>query len=124
MANPLIIRGQTFKGAVSLKQDDGCNPQNVFPYVLAATDVIEVHFPQDKDLAIPVPVILSTTNVGEITIVSLPLGQFTYVGAPAKSLLLGIGKNLSIDIKVTHLDTTVDIFEEVKTIDVKDADNL
>lgn len=136
MANPLVYRGYKFTGIINLKQDDGTSPDNILPYQIPSGAVVEIHLPQDTTNPTPTPVILSSATplpsplVGnEVTIVSMSLGQVSFTCIPTKSAILGVGKNLSVDVKVIKDPSTVpapvdtELFEKQKTIDVKDADN-
>jgi hypothetical protein len=118
-----VIRGQSFKGVAHLKTVDvaGLNPQ---PYVIVNTDVIEVHLPADPNAPNSgAPVILSTANSGEVTRNSPDPGDVSFNGPPAKTLLMEVGPNLALDVKVTHLDGSIDIFEQLSIINVTDPAN-
>lgn len=120
----IIIRGQTFQGAINLKQDDGVDTANVQPFVIQNTDVIEVFFPA-ATTPTPPSVVLSSAVSGEVTIVNGPAGEFIYKGSPAKSLLLLVASNPSVDVRVTQLSGDVFYFEKQKAIkQIKDPDNL
>ena len=125
--NPIIIQGQSFSGIINLKTDDGCTPSNILPYIINPLWTIEVHFPGDPAAPTPAPVVLSTANAGEITIINAAEGQISYLGGATKSLLMNTGKNLTIMVKVIKdapTNNLVDIFEMQKVIDIKAPDIL
>lgn len=124
MANALIYRGQTFQGRINLKQNDGIDPNNIFPYIILGGSVVEVHFPADPNAPNSgAPVILSTANVGEINVDQPTLGSFLFTGSPTKSLNLEVGSRLSVDVKITEPGGDVRIFEKQKVLTIKDTDN-
>lgn len=116
MSNPIIYKGQTFEGTISLKQDDGVDPDNIFPYPIQVGSVVEVLFPGTS---------LSTANSGEVTpdVDADTNGIFTFKGSPTKSALLTVGTNKSVDVRVTEPDGDVRSFEKQKIIDIKALDN-
>lgn len=122
MANPTYIRGATFRGSANLKTDDGIDQNNIGPYTVPTGATVEIHFPKDLTQPTPVPVILSTLNVGEITVANSGT-TVQWKGPPIKSLLLGLGRNLTVGIKVISAAGDVDYFEKQKVIDAKDPDN-
>lgn len=137
MANAQVYRGYIFSGVINLKKSDGSLPENLLPYVIPVGADVQVHLPQDTTLGVPLPVVLSTANAlpspltgNEVTIVSASLGQISFTCPIAKSALMGVGKNLTVDVVVIKDPTTLpnpvnlDPFEKQKIIDVKDLDNL
>lgn len=118
-----IIRGQSFKGVAHLKTVDS-GGSNAQPYAFQVGDVVEMHLPADTNAPNSgAPVILSTANVGEITVDTPDPGDITFNGPPAKTLLTLVGTNLALDVKVTHTDGSIDLFEKEKIINIKDPDN-
>lgn len=118
-----VIRGQSFKGVAHLKTVDvaGLNAQ---PYVIDPSDVVEIHLPADPNAPNNgAAVILSTANSGEVTRNSPDPGDVSFNGPPAKTLLMAVGPNLAIDVKVIHTDASVDIFEQLSIINVADPAN-
>lgn len=136
MANPEIFRGFLFSGIINLKQDDGTSPDNVLPYVIPGGADIEIVLPQDSDLVTPVAVILSSATAlpspltgNEVVIVNATLGQISFTCPMTKSALMGLGKNLAVDVRVVKdppfsTAVNVDFFQKVKVIDVSDPANL
>ena len=114
-----IYRGDTFKGTVNLRLKDSCDPNKVNPFAIEAGSTIEVRFPGTTS-----PVVLSTANVGEVTIVDTDLSTITYEGDPAKSALLKRATDQSITVVVTQgVSTEVYTFELAKILDIKDRAN-
>lgn len=125
MSNPIsnIFRGDTFTGTVNLRQTDPIDPNKVNPFPIPSSHLIEIHFPAENSID---PVILSTVNSGEITVVDSDLSTLTYAGAPAKSELMALGTKQAIDIIVTDLTPTPNVvttFQVDKVLNVYDRAN-
>lgn len=119
LSKTTIYRGDTFKGTVNLRLKDSCDPNKVNPFALEVGSTIEVRFPGATST-----VVLSTANVGEVTILDSDLSTFTYEGSPTKSLLLKKGIDLSLTVVVTQgVSTEVFTFENAKFLDIKDRAN-
>jgi len=92
-----ITKGDTFQGVLQLRKSvNGV----VNPYVIPTGATVAVHFPAFDASS---PVILSTANVGEVTIVDQNLSTISYLGSTTKSALLNPGKMQKIDIVITEL---------------------
>lgn len=114
-----IYRGDTFKGTINLRLVDACDPNKVSPFAIEAGSDIEVRFPGDSGA-----VVLSTDNVGEITIVDDALSTITFIGAPAKSAVMKKGDNQSVTVVVTQgISGEVVTFEKAKYLNIKDRAN-
>lgn len=136
MANPEVFRGFLFTGVINLKQDDGTSPDNVLPYVIPGGAAVEIILPQDSELVTPVAVVLSSATAlpaplvgNEVVVVNATLGQISFTCPMTKSALMGVGKNLAIDVRVVKdppyaTAVNVDFFQKVKVIDVADPANL
>ena len=137
MANAEIYRGYIVQGIINLKQDDGTTPENILPYAIPVGAVVEIVFPQDTTLVTPLAVVLSSAvalpsplSGNEVVIVNATQGQVSFTCPRTKSALMGVGKNLSVDVRVVKDPATiptpvnVDFFEKAKIIDVKDPANL
>lgn len=119
----VVFRGDTLKGNITLRQQtDPNDPQSIKPYPVPTGAKIEIHFPAAASTS---PVVLSTANAGEVTVLSAIDGQLTFKGAPAKSLLLAIGDKQGLDIVVTDTAGSGDVttFEQLKVLTVKDRVN-
>lgn len=115
----LIYRGDTFKGVINLRLKDSCDSNKVNPFAIEAGSVVEVRFPGATS-----PVVLSTANVGEISILDTGLSTISYEGSPAKSVLLKKASDQSITVVVTQgVSTEVYTFENSKAVDIKDRAN-
>jgi hypothetical protein len=120
-----VTRGQTFKGLCHLKTVDvaGLNAQ---PYVVQTTDVVTVHLPPDSKATPPIASVILSSGAGQVTPNFSVPGDVAFVcpatGTPS-SLQMLVGQNLAIDVWVTHLDGTVDIFEKQSIINVADPAN-
>lgn len=122
-----VIRGQTFKGLCHLKTVNAAG-QNAQPYVVVPSDVVTVHLPPDSKAVPPVANnILSSAISGQVTPNFGIPGDVAFVcpagaGNPGSGQML-VGTNLGIDVRVLHLDGTVDIFEAASVINVADPLN-
>lgn len=114
-----IYRGDTFKGVINLRAKDCCDENKVNPYVIEAGSLVEIRFPGATST-----VVLSTANVGEVTIVDSALSTISYEGSQAKSALLKKGDNQTITVVVTQgVSTEKYTFELAKALDIKDRAN-
>lgn len=87
--------GDDFSGIIQLrlKAAGVINPAPITGYTK-----IEIHFPAFDATS---PVILSTVNSGEITVVDANLSTLSFSGSAAKSLLLNAGNSQKLDTIVT-----------------------
>lgn len=114
-----IYRGDTFKGVINLRLKDSCDENKVNPFPIEVGSVVQVRFPGTTS-----PVILSTANVGEVTIVDADLSTISYEGDTVKSALLKKATDQSITVVVTQgVSTEVYTFEQAKALDIKDRAN-
>jgi hypothetical protein len=120
-----IKRGATVKGKVNLRTKPDQFSASEFPYAIPVGSTIEVKFPADPVLSPSSPsVVLSTANIGEITIIDATTSQIAFIMPPAKSLLLLMSKNAAVDCVITDVSLNVDIFEQVKVFNIEDPANL
>ena len=118
-AQVIYYRGDTIDGKINLRKVTTCDGVTVYSaFPLLVTDTVEVIFPGET-----ASVILSTANVGEITIEDLAASTFIYKGAPAKSDLLKLGTNQAIDVVVTTIGGDVTTFQYDQILTVKDRAN-
>ncbi len=91
-----IIRGDTIDEVVQLRI---VNKATEVPnsFVIETGSDIELRFPGETST-----VVLSTANVGEITIIDANIAAISFTMQPAKSDLLKLGKSQSIDVVVTQ----------------------
>lgn len=113
-----IFRGDTFRGTINLRQTDFIDPTKVNPFPIVALSVVVINFPGSS-----ASVVLSTANAGEITIVDTDLSTITFVGAPAKSLMMALITNGSLDVIVTDPSGNVTTFEIKKAVTIVDREN-
>lgn len=114
-----IYRGDTFKGVINLRLKDSCDANKVNPFAIEAGSVIEIRFKGATSV-----VVLSTANVGEVTILDANLSTISYEGAPAKSLLLKTGDDMTTTVVVTQgISTEVYTFEEANSYNCKDRNS-
>ena len=108
----LIYKGDTFKGVINLRLKDACDPNKVSPFPIETGSTIEIRFPGG--------VVLSTANVGEITVVDAALSVLSYEGDPTKSANLKVGVDQSLTVVVTQgISTEVYTFQQDKFLTVK-----
>lgn len=112
----LIYRGDSFQGTIQLRQKSALGVTSPFP--IPTGSLIEIHWPADS-----AAVVLSTVNSGEITVVDDALTTISYLGAPAKSLVMKVGKKLDVEIVVTDLAGIVTTFVKSAILEVKDRPN-
>jgi len=113
-----IYRGDTFEGTIQIRKRDACSAEIENPFPIPSGSLVELHFPGATS-----SVILSTANVGEITIVDNNLSTLGYKGSPAKSLLLNVGSKQTITCIVTYPTTEVSTAEAKKILTVVDRAN-
>lgn len=119
MANTTIYRGDTFKGVLNFRLQDSCDAKKVNPFAIEAGSTVEVRFPGTAST-----VVLSTANVGEITIIDTDLSTISYEGDTTKSALLKKGTNQSITVVITQgVSGEVYTFENLKILDILDRAN-
>lgn len=92
----IIYIGGSFTDVLQLRTQNPTIPSLINPFLIETGSLVEVLFPND--------VVLSTANVGEVTVNDANLSTITYLGDPAKSALFTpSGKNLSpLDVRVTQ----------------------
>lgn len=114
-----IYRGDTFEATLQLRLvDSETKISNPFPIPVGAT--VELIFPPaDANI----PVILSTANSGEITIVDADASTVSYKGDPSKSLLMAVNKNQSIDCRVITTGGDIMTTTKAKILTVEDYPN-
>lgn len=118
-AKTTIYKGDTFKGTINLRLKDSCDPNKVNPFPIELGSTIEIRFPGATS-----PVVLSTANAGEITIVDTNLSAIAYEGSQAKSALLKKATDQAITVVVTQgISTETYTFELTKILDIKDRAN-
>ena len=118
-AKTTIYRGDTFKGTINLRLKDSYDANKVNPFAIEAGSTIEVRFPGTTS-----PVVLSTANVGEISILDTDLSTITYEGSQVKSALLKKSVDQAITVVVTQgVSTETYTFELSKILDIKDRAN-
>lgn len=111
MAKKVIYIGGTFTDQLELRTENPNVADLVNPFAIEAGSLVEVLFPNG--------VILSSANVGEVTINDTNLSTITYLGSPAQSATFTAGVNLAIDVRVTQgISTEVVIFEALKALDI------
>lgn len=117
MAKKTIYTSATFEDTLELRTQELSGVVN--PFLIEAGSVVQVVF--KGDLA---PVILSTANVGEVTVLDANSSTIKYVGSPTKAALLTTGKDVSIDVLVTQgISGKVIGFEAKKYADIFSLDN-
>lgn len=89
-----IYRGATFEDSLGLRLQDPATGV-VNPFAIEPASVVEVRFPGESST-----VVLSTANVGEVTVLDADASTISYVGAPAKSDLLEVSESMTIDVVV------------------------
>ena len=91
-----IIRGDTIDEVVQLRIiNKATDVPNSF--VIEAGSDIDLRFPGEVST-----VVLSTSNVGEISIIDANIASISFNMSPVKSALLKTGKSQSIDVIVTQ----------------------
>lgn len=121
-----IYRGSTVRGKIQLRQKDSVNPDLENQYIIPVGALIEVKFPGEVST-----VVLSTANVGEISIVDSQQATIAFVMTPAKSLLLKLSdaeadQLAAVDVVVTDNSVspaTIDMFEKQKVYEIVDQIN-
>lgn len=100
MALPTLLFyiGDTLDGIINLRTTDASTGATS-PFVIEAGSVVEVLFPPADPL---LPVVLSTANPGEISIIDANLATILISGPASKSLLMKEGKKQSLDCVVTQ----------------------
>ena len=93
--NVYVTQGDDFTGTFQLRINSG---GIVNPAPIAGYEKIEIHWPAFDPSQ---PVILSTANLAEITVVDSALSTIAYSGAAAKSALMNAGPSQKVDIVVT-----------------------
>lgn len=111
MAKKEIYIGASFSDTLGLRTKNP-NITNLYnPFVIEVGSVVEVLFPNG--------VILSTANIGEVTIDDANLSTISYLGSPAQSLTFTAADNLAIDVRVTQgISGKVEFFESLKALDI------
>lgn len=112
-----IYRGDTFQGTINLRVTDPVDATRENPYPIAVGSTIQIKFPGTPS------VVLSTANVGEVTVVDAALSTISFSGAPAKSLLMDLGTNQTLTLVHTDPTGKVTTFERTKSLDVVDRAN-
>jgi hypothetical protein len=121
MAQPIVFRGDTITGTLQLRIKNPINPDLEDLYPLPASYIIEVNLPGET-----ATVVLSTANVGEITVISPTLSTVLFTCIPAKSVLLAVTASAAIDCIVTDTTVTPNIvttFQKLKVIQIQDRAN-
>lgn len=119
IAKTTIYKGDTFKGTINLRLKDAYDSNKVNPFPIEAGSTIEVRFPGTTST-----VVLSTANVGEITIVDTDLSTIAYEGSQVKSALLKKNTDQAITVVVTQgVSGETYTFELTKILDIKDRAN-
>lgn len=118
-AKTTIYKGDTFKGTINLRLKDSYDSNKVNPFPIEVGSTIEVRFPGTTS-----PVVLSTANVGEVSIVDAALSTIAYEGSQVKSALLKKATDQAITVVVTQgVSTETYTFELTKILDIKDRAN-
>ena len=112
-----IFRGDTPKGTINLFTVDP-NSGLAIVYSIPTGSTIEVRWPGETST-----VVLSTANVGEVTILNAAEGQFAYSMSSVKSLLLKLGDNQPLDVVVSTLAGDIYTAERVKVVKIADRAN-
>lgn len=111
MAKKIIYIGSTFEDTLQLRLQNASDPTLINPFAIETGSVVQVLFPGG--------VILSSANVGEVTIIDTDLSTIRYMGTPAQSASLTVGDNQTIDVKVTQgISTKVFIFQLAKALNI------
>lgn len=113
-----IFRGDTPKGSVNLYSKDPVTGISV-AYSIPTGALIEFFFPGD-----PTTVILSTANVGEVTIINAVNGNVGFAMSAIKSAVLKLGANQALDCRVTTLTGDILTAERVKVLKIVDRANV
>jgi predicted Fe-Mo cluster-binding NifX family protein len=115
-----IKRGQTVKGKINLRSRPDQNSPSEFPYAIPVGALVELKFAGSPS------VVLSTANVGEITIIDQTGSQISFNMPASKSALLTVEKNSAVDCVITDSSISpanVDIFEAIKVFNIEDPAN-
>lgn len=112
-----IFRGDTPRGQINLYQQDPDSGLSKV-YSIPVGSQIDIHFPGET-----ATVVLSTANVGEVTILDAANGQITFAMSSAKSLLLAVGDNQALDTIVTTPSSEIFTAERSKVVKIQDRAN-
>lgn len=111
-----IWKGDTFEGTIQLRQKAE-DSEVSSAYIIPGGATIEIHFPAASN---SFPVVLSTDNVGEITVIDDTVSTLTYKGGTTKSDLLKIGEEMSVDLIVINgSDKTTFVKAEILTVEAR-----
>jgi len=112
-----IYRGDTPSATINLYTQDQVSGLSV-RYSIPVGSQIDINFPGET-----ATVVLSTTNVGEITIISAPDGEISFSMSSAKSSLLKLGDNQALDVIITTPTSQIFTAERAKVIKIVDRAN-
>lgn len=113
-----IYRKDSFKGTIQLRSKNA-STLVYSPFTIPPGSTVEMLFPGESGS----PVMLSTSNVDEVEVISTAASTITYLGSPAKSELMKVGKKQSIDVVVTDPDGIVTTCEFFQILEVADRAN-